>query len=114
DAFTKAGRAAEYEDFKANVGMPMGGTPWQDKDFEQVLSWVLYYYPGIEGILTHDGPDVCRAPTDTRIGSKVKDYVRRMSEGGQGWEYVNLSRGVSMFACPDGDKHNCFTQQKAG
>lgn len=114
DLFKTAEREADYEEFKANAGMPLGGTAFADQDFEKILAWVLYYYPSLADFLTHDGPDVCQSPSETKIGSKFQDYVRRMSEGGLGWESVNMARGVPMFACVDGNKHNCFTQSTKG
>ncbi|WP_141734481.1 hypothetical protein [Oligoflexus tunisiensis] len=111
DLFQTAGREADYEKFKANARMPRGSSALADQDFEKLLSWVLRYYPGLADFLTHDGPDVCRSPADTHIGSEFQDYVRRMSEGSEGWEHVNQARGLPMFACVDDDKHACFTQK---
>jgi hypothetical protein len=112
DLFTIAQREEDYKKFKANARMPRGAAPaFKDQDFEKLLTWVLSYYPGLADFLTHDGPDVCRSAADTHIGSEFQDYVRRMSEGGQGWEHVNMARGLTMFACVDHDKHACFTQK---
>jgi hypothetical protein len=114
DLFKTAGREAEYEEFKANAGMPLGSSSFADQDFEKILSWVLYYYPSLADFLTHDGPNICSTSSETRIGRKFQDYVQRMSDGGLGWEYVNMARGLPMFACVDGNKHNCFTQKTKG
>ncbi len=114
DLFKTAGREADYEDFKANAGMPLGGSPFADQDFEKILAWVLYYYPSLADFLTHDGPDVCQSSADTRIGSEFQAYVKRMSDGGLGWEHMNTARGVPMFACVDGNQHNCFAQKSKG
>ncbi|MDQ3232023.1 MAG: hypothetical protein M3Q07_09405 [Pseudobdellovibrionaceae bacterium] len=111
DLFKTAGREADYEQFRSNAGMPLAGTPFADQDFENLLAWVLNYYPSLADFLTHDGPDLCRTRADTRIGKDLQAYVKRMSEGGLGWEHVNMARGVTMFACPDTNKHNCFTQK---
>jgi hypothetical protein len=111
--FRDAGLEEAYEPFRKKVRMPRGSIRPTDDEIENLVRWFVTGLPGKERYVKHLAPDVCKSPADTFIGSKVKEHVTRMSVEGEGWEYINLARGVPMFACEGTDKANCF-QQKNG
>lgn len=114
EIFKQAAREADYETFKRHSMMPPGNHPFQDGDFELLLSWVLAYYPNLEEFVRVDGPNICQESGDGFIGPAIRNYVRSMNEGGLNWWLANQARGINMFACPSQDSFECFTQRRQG
>lgn len=111
-AFVNAGFESLYNEWKGSVFMPFRGTALSKADFQFILSWVLTGMPGNESILIHNGPaNVCEDSSKSFIGANVRAHVKRMSEEGEGWNFVNLARGVPMFAC---EGAACFQNQIDG
>lgn len=110
--FVSAGFEKLYDELKPNVFMPMRGKALSKDDFQTLLNWVMSDSPGKEAMLTHEGPsDVCSDNSKSFVGEHVRAHVKKMSEEGEGWKFVNMARGVSMFAC---DGTNCFQNQVQG
>jgi hypothetical protein len=93
-----------------SVAMPKGGAALSQADFQTGLTWLMRETPNKEKFLTHNGPNVCSASSQTFIGAGVKAHVSRMSEEGEGWNFKNQANGLKMFAC-EGD---CFANKVAG
>lgn len=93
-----------------SVAMPKGGSALTQADFQIGLTWLMRETPSKEKFLTHNGPNVCSATSQTFIGSGVKAHVTRMSEEGEGWNFKNQANGLKMFAC-EGD---CFANKVGG
>jgi hypothetical protein len=100
-----------YPSFRDSVRMPYRGSLLPDVETENLVLWFTTGLPNFANYIKHEGPDVCRTPADTFIGSKVKEHVLRMSQEGEGWEFINVARGMPMFACTGMDKNDCFQQK---
>lgn len=103
-----------YDSVLKNVGMPYREAAMADRDFEITLTAISWGSFNDPRFIRYDGPDVCRTESEGVIGEKIKEHVRRMSEEGEGWNFINLARGVAMFACSGNDPRDCFNQQKDG
>lgn len=113
EAFRSAGLEDAYVAWKDEVLMPYGGPALPDQDATNLALWFRTGLTDFATYVKHSGPNVCQSSTETFIGSKVKEHVTRMSQEGEGWEFINVARGVPMFACTGTDKTSCF-QQKNG
>ncbi len=110
--FNTANMSSLFTEWKAKVGMPYGRNLLPDQDALLLVQWYVSGLTDLEKYVLHNGPDVCRSEANTFIGSKIKEHVTRMSLEGEGWEFVNLARGLTMFGCSDMDKSNCFQQKQ--
>lgn len=109
DIFLKAFNQseAEYEKLRTAVVMPpTGHNKLSKEEFENVATWSIADAPFLAEILGNTQfPTTC----ETNISYDLRQHV--LESNLNGWQARNRENGIMMFACPNNDSLNCFTQK---